>query len=474
MSSDGMLRRDYGRADDNQDFVDQERAHRFRWAALGLALGVILMPLGGILDWTVYPELFVPLMSSRLFVTALLAAGLLTRRVWSRGRLFEPVSFSLILLPGLFICWMMYLTDGGQSRYYFGLILLMILLNLLGFRAMEAALFCGALIAAYAIAVFSSDGSTISSGSEAVQGFFFLAICSTACVSVCYTYRKSRFEAFCLNRDLAAEEERRRRSIIRLRDTEQKLVHSEKMRAIAGVAAGLLHEINNPVNFSLMAIKVLKRKMPAEVDGAEMIDDIEAGVTRIGDIVTDLQSFAHPDQLSVQSPFVLREAIETAIRFLTHELPDGRVETEPSAWISASVLGAQSQIVQVLLNVILNAEKAIRAAGLSESGSEFRDKKITISAIPVGDRLAISIADTGIGMDEGQLQMVKQPFFTTRSGEGLGLGLGICETIVQSHGGTIEIASQLGAGTTVTFDLALADNNQPAFASVNVPDQPSY
>ncbi|MCA9140734.1 MAG: HAMP domain-containing histidine kinase [Planctomycetales bacterium] len=468
MSAEGIQRRDYGRADDNLDFTDQEHAHRYRWAAFGLALGVILMPLGGILDWTIYPEQFVPLMTSRLFVTALLAVGLMTRKIWSSGKAFEPVSFTLILLPGLFICWMMYLTDGSQSRYYFGLILLMILLNLLGFRATEAAAFCGALIIAYAVAVLASDGFSISKGGEAIQGFFFLSICSTACVSVCYTYRKSRFEAFCLNRDLAAEEERRRRSIIRLRDTEHRLVHSEKMRAIAGVAAGLLHEINNPVNFSLMAIKVLKRKLPADAEGAEMLGDIEAGVTRIGDIITDLQSFAHPDQFSVQKPFVLREAIDTSIRFLTHELPDGRVEIDESDSIDETVLGAQSQIVQVLLNVILNAEKAIRATGSSSNGTAIGDKQIIIRAVPIRDRLAISISDSGVGMDEAQLQMVKQPFFTTRSGEGLGLGLGICETIVQSHGGTIEITSQLGVGTTVTFDLPLADNQPTHVAQSNV------
>lgn len=485
MSTDGVSKRDYGKADDNEQFVLQERLHRYRWAAFGLSLGVILMPLGGFLDWSVYREQFLPLMTSRIIVTVLLAVGLATRKRWASGSLFEPVSFALILLPGLFICWMMYLTNGSQSNYYFGLILLMIILNLLGFRATEAAAFCVSLILAYAIAVFGSEGFSFADPGETVQGFFFLFVCSTACVAVCYTYRKSRFEAFCLNRDLAHEEEMRRRSILRLRDTEQRLVHSEKMRAIAGVAAGLLHEINNPVNFSMMAIKVLKKKLPPGGEYSETLDDIELGVSRVGRIVSDLQNFAHPEQLTVQTPFVLREAIDTAIRFLTHELPDNRVVLDQAAPLDTQVLGAQSQIVQVLLNVILNAEKAIRATAmpanhLTQSGADAPaetesdqavvtrtlDKKINVSAKPVGERIEVSVSDSGIGMDESQLRMVKQPFFTTRSGEGLGLGLGICETIVNSHGGTIEIESEIGVGTTVTFDLAMA-SRKPTESDAN-------
>ncbi len=478
MTDSAMSKRDYGAADENEAFVRQERDHRYRWAAFGLTLGVLLMPLGGLLDWTVYREQFVWLFSARILVTALLAIGLLTRARWSSGRWFEPVSFALILLPGLFICWMMYLTDAGQSQYYFGLILLMILLNLLGFRAGEATAFCLSLIAAYALAVFSGDGSE--TGVNTIQGLFFLFVSATASVSVCYTYRKSRFEAFCLNRDLAHEEELRRRSILRLRDTEQQLVHSEKMRAIAGVAAGLLHEINNPVNYSLMAVKVLKRQLPAESECLETVSDIESGVQRIGKIVSDLQGFAHPEQHSVQSAFRLREAIDQAIRFLTHELPEQRVRVDSASVDDVEVMGAQSQVIQVLLNLIHNAEKAIRATAPAAQEDpagqrQYRiapDKTIEIRVTSQDGRAFISIKDTGIGMASSDLEMVRQPFFTTHRGEGLGLGLGICEMIVHGHGGQIEISSEPGVGTTVTFDLPLAEpRHEPTIPDQGSPDR---
>jgi len=479
MTRDVALRRDYGKPDDNPEFVRQERELRGRWADIALTLGVVLMPLGAFMDWTVYRDQFVWLFSSRMIVTGVLLAGLLSRRFWSSGRWFEPVSFFLILLPGLYFCWTMYWTDGSQSLYYFGLILLMIVVQMLGFRGTEAAAYCAISTLAYLLAVSAAQGWRVPQGIEAGQGAFFLTVCSVACVTVCSTYRRNRFEAYCLNRELAHEQERLRQSMTQLRETEQRLVHSEKMRAIAGVAAGLLHEINNPVNYSLMAIKVLKKKIRPGEDGRETLEDAEAGVSRIGAIISDLRSFAHPEQISVQTPFRIRDAVAMAVRFLTHELPQGRVKIDETSEIDDLVLGAQSQIVQVLLNVILNAEKAIAArspsteeaadhdpssprpaAGSGESGE--LKYRITIRAERQGDRLAVSVTDPGIGMEPGQLKLVKQPFFTTHTGEGLGLGLGICETIVRTHGGAIDIESEAGVGTRVTFDLPLATDADSA------------
>ncbi|KAA5538822.1 HAMP domain-containing histidine kinase [Roseiconus nitratireducens] len=459
MKTEVAHRRDYGRPDDNPEFVLQERDRRCRIADIALALGVLLMPLGAVLDWNLYPDQFLPLLASRFLVTAMLAIGLATRRYWSSGRLFEPVSFFLILVPGLFICWMMYLTDGSQSHYYFGLILLMIIVQMLGFRTGEALAYCGISIAAYLVAVYAAEGFQDPISGEVIQAVFFLIVCGTACVAVCWANRRNRFEAYCLNRDLAYEQELLRKSMTQLRETEQRLVHSEKMRAIAGVAAGLLHEINNPVNYALMAIKVLKRRIVSDPDAQETLSDVESGVARIGNIVSDLQSFAHPEQLTVQAPFRLRDAANTAIRFLTHELPDGRVVLDENTQMDAMVHGAQSQIVQVLLNLILNAEKSMQPVPGRPTATPRPDpakpQSIIIRAVPRDERLFISVVDYGIGMDEDHLKMVKQPFFTTRSGEGLGLGLGICETIVRSHGGTMQIESEVGVGTTVTFDLPL-------------------
>lgn len=455
MSGEVASRRDYGRPDENPDFIRQERKERYRWADLALTLGVILMPFGALMDWSIYREQFAVLAIGRVLITFVLFVGLATRRFWASGKWFEPVSFALILSPGLFFCWMMYHTNGSQSLYYFGLILLMIIVQMLGFRATQSALYCGVSMLAYTLAIVAAKDFRFEMNADFAQGLFFLTVCSVASVAVCATYRRNRFEAFCLNRALAQEQQL-------LRQTEQRLVHSEKMRAIAGVAAGLIHEINNPVNYSLMATTVLKRKFTEGSPEREMVDDVEAGVTRIGEIVSTLRTFAHPEQLGNPTPFPIRGAITTAIRFLTHELPAGRVLLDESTPLDTMVVGSQSQIVQVLLNLILNSEKAIREAHPAELSGEWRESReelenhIRVSVVKRDDRLAISVADSGVGMSESEVRMVREPFFTTRAGEGLGLGLGICETILRAHDGAIEIESELGVGTAVTFDLALS------------------
>ncbi|MEL6105882.1 MAG: HAMP domain-containing sensor histidine kinase [Planctomycetota bacterium] len=457
MSSDVAVRRQYGQPDDNPDFIHQERQERYRWADLALTLGVFLMPFGALMDWNIYREQFAVLAVGRVLVTLVLLVGLATRRFWASGKWFEPVSFALILSPGLFFCWMMYHTNGSQSLYYFGLILLMIIVQMLGFRATQSALYCGVSTFAYMLAVIAANDFRFTMNAEFAQGLFFLTVCSVASVAVCATYRRNRFEAFCLNRDLALEQKL-------LRQTEQRLVHSEKMRAIAGVAAGLIHEINNPVNYSLMATTVLKRKFIEGSEEREMVDDVEAGVTRIGEIISTLRTFAHPEQLGNPTSFRIRDAITTSVRFLTHELPAGRVLLDESTPLDTKVLGSESQIVQVLLNLILNAEKAIRAAYPKELKGDWRessdelDNHIRVSVAMREGRLAVSVSDNGVGMTDAEAQMVREPFFTSRSGEGLGLGLGICETILRAHDGAIEIESQLGEGTVVTFDLALSHN----------------
>ncbi|OYP33807.1 sensor histidine kinase [Rhodopirellula sp. MGV] len=465
MSVNSVIR-DYGKPSDHEAFVSAERLNRCYWADIGLTLGSVLMPAGAVLDWFLYPDAFTSLLVGRLIATTLLVAGLMTRRHWSAGRWFSPVSFLLVFIPGAFMCWMMHATDAGQSRYYFGLILLMIIVQMLGFSAVESLICCFSLIAVYAGTLVANNGLSVLATDVAIEGIFFLSVSSAACVTVCYTYRKNRFEAYCLQQDLIEKERQRRESILQLQDTEQQLVHSEKMRAIAGVAAGLLHEINNPVNYSLMAIKVLKKRLAKGGDPSETIADIEEGVTRISHIVTDLRTFAHPEQLAVKSDILLIDAVETAIRFLTHELPDGRVQLdEPSLRVIVSA--AQSQIVQVLLNLIHNGERAIRdrdkdqppvpgLSGQRSQSSETRKKQIYVSAEVDGPRVLVTVADEGVGMSDEQIEQAIKPYYTSHVGEGLGLGLGICETIVSAHGGTIRFDSNLGVGTKVTFDLPLA------------------
>ncbi len=115
------------------------------------------------------------------------------------------------------------------------------------------------------------------------------------------------------------------------------------------------------------------------------------------------------------------------------------------------VMGSKSHLVQVLVNLIANAVKA------NQQMAEDHEAEIMIDAGESDDRLVIAVRDNGAGMDEQTLSRVFDPFFTTRDvGEGMGLGLSICHTIIENHGGKLRAESSPGKGSVFTFDLALS------------------
>lgn len=254
-----------------------------------------------------------------------------------------------------------------------------------------------------------------------------------------------------LERDLEERNRRLQRALADLEAIQAQLIHSEKLNALGSLAAGLLHEINNPLNYSLTALQLIRDDPTVQRNELlnEVVGDIDEGMQRIRTIVSDLRAFAYPSEADKQSQVDFRELVETALRFTAHELRDIRlVEDVPEG---LQVLGSRSHIVQVLVNLLTNSAKAIAALPDPRAG------EIRISAAPtLGGRVEVRVTDNGVGMDAKTLQRAFDPFFTTRDvGEGVGLGLSICHTIVSNHGGRLRARSQPGEGAELTFDLPL-------------------
>jgi signal transduction histidine kinase len=238
-------------------------------------------------------------------------------------------------------------------------------------------------------------------------------------------------------------------ALARLKETEVQLVQSEKMNALGKLSAGLLHEINNPLNFMITALQVARDEAEGNAALAETLADIGDGMNRIRLIVSDLRTFAYPTRPSEQSPFPVEEALTLATRLTAHELEGLTVDR---TGVSANlVVGSKNQVVHVLMNLLVNSAQAIREAGGARAGV------VRVSAAAVGSRLTLSVWDNGVGIKPADLPRVFEPFFTTKEvGEGMGLGLSICHTIVRNHGGTLSVRSQEGEWTEATFDLPLA------------------
>lgn len=238
-------------------------------------------------------------------------------------------------------------------------------------------------------------------------------------------------------------------TLTRLKSTEAQLVQSEKMNALGCLSAGLLHEINNPLNSVMMALHTVEGALSgSNGEVRETLQDIDVSVRRIGTIVSDLRTFAYPETMEHHRPFGIRAAVGSALRFTAHDLQDIAVETDDV--VDAQVVGSQTQLTHVLINLLLNARDAIVATG------DDRCPRIAIGCRRQQERLLVYVRDNGGGMEEPVRRRVFEPFFTTKDvGQGMGLGLSICHTIIQNHGGQIDVADTGPEGSEFVFDVPL-------------------
>ncbi|HEY8240241.1 MAG TPA: ATP-binding protein, partial [Kiritimatiellia bacterium] len=245
----------------------------------------------------------------------------------------------------------------------------------------------------------------------------------------------------------------------KLKAAHEKLVQSEKLSAIGQLTAGIIHDIKNPMAVILGHAQGIKymydRNRDAEVSKemiVECLTAIEQGVTHCNEIITDLLHFARRTKPEMM-PTDLGELVQNTLKFLSHELMKSRTKTEVDiAPGLPAILADEHQIKQVLINILINA---IQAMGLDGT------LKVAVSGDSVRGAgfQAIAITDSGPGMSEDVLRRIFDPFFTTKKqGSGMGgtgLGLSVSFGIIQSHGGDIDVQSEVGKGTTFTVRLPL-------------------
>ncbi len=278
------------------------------------------------------------------------------------------------------------------------------------------------------------------------------------------------------NRQLAQSNLELKQANQRLEIAQGQLLHSEKMAAVGQLAAGVAHEINNPLGFVLSNMATLERyvadirkvlgvyagiearlendaraqvqEIKEAVDLDYLYEDISKlivesrdGLDRVKRIVLDLQGAAQPEVTEWQKTS-LEQCLDGTLNVL-----DGEIKYK--AGVSRQYAGlpeiecVPQQIRQVLLNILLNAAQSIEGRG-----------SIAISTGLDGDRVWVEVADTGRGIAPEHLPRIFEPFFTTRPvGQGTGLGLSVSYAIVQKHNGRIEVKSEPGKGTVVRVYL---------------------
>jgi len=237
-----------------------------------------------------------------------------------------------------------------------------------------------------------------------------------------------------------------------LKETESQLVQSEKMASLGRMSAGIIHEINNPLNFCKTGLYALKNRSNRVETGfqeqyLDIIKDIEEGVDRVKTIVSDLRTFTHPNTEHFdQVP--LAKMLESALRFLATEWKD-KVEITIEIEDNQTVLVNANKLLQVLVNLIQNALDALKDKNFVDSKPAIR-----IQAVTEGEKVLLRIRDNGEGISPENMSKIFDPFFTTKDvGQGMGLGLSICYRIVQECGGRIYAKSEVGKFCEFTLEF---------------------
>lgn len=236
------------------------------------------------------------------------------------------------------------------------------------------------------------------------------------------------------------------------------IMQSEKLAATGKLAAGVAHEINNPISVIINRIECMMLETGADAEGAKLpqnlIDDLEViniHAHRIAQITRGLLTFARKAPADF-SPIEVNSLVEEVLLLMEKELVKSKINVERQLAVDLpSILANANQIQQVIINLLNNAWEAM------PNGGSISIKTERILKGEKGEAVQLSISDTGHGVNEEKLNKLFDPFFTTKE-RGTGLGLSISYGIVKEHNGQIEVESEPGKGTTFTITLPAATN----------------
>jgi PAS domain S-box-containing protein len=242
------------------------------------------------------------------------------------------------------------------------------------------------------------------------------------------------------------------REISERKRMEAQLAQSDRLASVGVLAAGVAHEINNPLVYIMNNLSYVLTHLPSGSDElASALREARSGAERVRDIVKDLKTFSRPDDEKME-PMDVRQILDSAIKVAHNEIRH-RAQLVRD-YNDIPPVEANARLGQVFLNLVLNAAHAIGEGDVSNN-----EIVVSVKRNDVSGHVVVSIRDSGVGIPPDRLAKIFDPFFTTKPvGVGTGLGLSICRNITEALGGHIDVESKAGSGSTFTVTLPYSEH----------------
>lgn len=231
----------------------------------------------------------------------------------------------------------------------------------------------------------------------------------------------------------------------KLRETQEKLLQSEKLAAMGRLTSQIAHELNNPLYGIMNTLELLKTEISPESKRRKVLDMALSETERLTELLHKMLRFSKPDEEERQ-PTDVNTILDEILLLVRKQLQENSIRASTSFGHDlGKVYASRNRLRQVFLNMISNARHAMPDGGT-----------LTIETMARRDNILIEITDTGTGIKEENLDRIFDPFFTTKdSAKDVGVGLSVCQGFVEEHGGDIRVSSKWGSGTTFTISLPI-------------------
>ena len=450
----------------------QNRADYVKNATVATLIQIPLNLGCSVMDHVMYPN------QAWLFLKVRLCCAALVITAWLRFKLYASPShqrFGIIwiICPLVMILWMIYVTDDPYSPYYAGLNIILLGMGLLTPWAYWQNLLVTLFVLVMYVVISLGVKKAHALG-YLVNNTTFLAVTGAIVVSASVASGRQRLREFTLryelgknkrvmevtNEKLSTQNLELAKANQETHAAEMQLVQSEKLASLGRFSAGLMHDVLNPLNYARTGTFTLRKKvrlLPPELKAEfeAILTDVEDGLKRVDNIVSDLRTFTHPGGQTAEDTDVA-EVLSMALRFVSSEINDKNVRVETivapgqKAWIS------RNHMILVLVNLMENAIDALEEKNFSKSEA----RRIRITGEVKNGRSYLRLRDNGPGIDPKHLSKVFDPFYTTKDvGKGTGLGLSICFGIMHGYSGDITVTSERGKFCEFVLDLPCGREN---------------